>query len=211
MSLDDLEHVTDLGGGGYGTVMLMRHKRDKTPVAVKVLLRDVIVKRKQCAHVLSEKHLMNELRHPFIVDLLATFKDSLRLFMAMEFVVGGELWSILSAQGQLSEEFTRFVVGSLGLVIEHIHSRKFVYRDLKPENLMISADGHIKLIDFGFCKQLQEGERTFTACGTVEYMAPELIKLKGHAFEVDWWSLGVLMYECLHSYTPFSAQVRPDA
>ena len=124
---------------------------------------------------------MNELRHPFIVELISTFKDSMRLFMAMEFVIGGELWSILangraarhlSSPSQLSPvnktphglhpffrrpldlSFVRFIIGSLALVLEHVHNREFVYRDLKPENLMIGADGYVKLIDFGFCKQV---------------------------------------------------------
>jgi len=206
MSLEDLEHVADIGSGGYGTVVLMRHKTDNQPVAVKVLVREVVVQRQQCAHVMSERSLLTDLHHPFIVELLATFKDTKRLFMAMEFIVGGELWSLLAAVGTLSVDHVRFILGSLTLATQHMHARHYVYRDFKPENVMLASDGYVKLIDFGFCKKLQDNERTFTACGTVEYMAPELITLKGHSFEVDWWSIGVLTYECFHGYTPFSAE-----
>ena len=92
-----------------------------------------------------------------------------------------------------------FIVASVTVMIEHIHSRGFVYRDLKPENIMITQDGYLKLIDFGFCKALaNDTDRTFTPCGTLEYMAPEVLTRLGHGFEADWWSIGVLMFECFH-------------
>jgi serine/threonine protein kinase len=103
-----------------------------------------------------------------------------------------------------NDEQTRFVVASVAAMIEYIQSRRFVYRDLKPENLMITSNGYLKLIDFGFCKELPKSERTYTCVGTLEYMAPEVLDLsQGHGFAADWWSLGILMYECYHGCSPF--------
>ena len=181
-----LEHVADLGQGGFGSVMLMRHRGDERPLALKCLLRSAITKPQMREHVVSEKQLMVELRHPFLVNLIGTFKDSERLFLAMEYIIGGELFSYAAPANRLfqtdsltqntpthvtvrlrvgccrymgmydgmlpDDDQIKFVVGSVVLMMEHIHFRKFVYRDLKPENLMIDAEGYMKLIDFGFCK-----------------------------------------------------------
>ena len=161
--------------------------------------------------------------------------------MAMDYISGGELWSILAKTGgRLPEGFARFIVGSVTLMFEHVHARGYIYRDLKPENLMIGADGFLQLVDFGFAKKLPESERTYTACGTVEYMAPEIVLMKGHGREVDWWTstacsnrgsgdpsppllttsrpsplyrwtLGVLLYDISHGYTPFTAKGEADS
>jgi CRP-like cAMP-binding protein len=210
--LSMLQHVTDLGSGAFGTVMLMRHNVDSRPLALKCLLRDAITKESTKQHVLAEKKIMVELHHPFLVNLVGTFKDSKRLFMAMEYIIGGELFSYMGNRGgMLAPHETPFVIASVALMIEHIHMRGFVYRDLKPENLMITGEGYVKLIDFGFCKELSKSERTFTCVGTLEYMAPEVLNLaKGHSFEADWWSLGVLVYECFHACSPF-VKNNPDA
>ena len=143
---------------------------------------------------------------------MGTFKDSERLFLAMEYINGGELYSYMqNSGGALTPSECAFVVASVSAMIDHVHSRRFIYRDLKPENLMITGNGYLKLIDFGFCKELQKGERTFTCVGTLEYMAPEVLNLAlGHGFEADWWSLGVLMYECFHGCSPYIKD-DPDA
>lgn len=205
LELGQLEHISDLGAGAFGTVMLMRHRQDHRPIALKCLLRDEIKKKSHRDHVLSEKRLMVELRHPFLVNLIGTFKDAGRLFLAMEYIISGELFSYMgNNDGRLKPEEVPFVVASVAAMIEHIHSRSFVYRDLKPENLMVTGSGYLKLIDFGFCKELAKSQRTFTAVGTLEYMAPEVLNLAaGHGFEADWWSLGVLTYECWHGCSPF--------
>lgn len=144
--------------------------------------------------------------NPFFANFYGAFKDSARLFLAMEYIIGGELYNFMTERnGQpFSEREVAFVVGSVTMMIEFIHSRGFVYRDLKPENIMIGQDGFLKLIDFGFCKALAStSDRTYTPCGTIEYMAPEVLTRLGHGFEADWWSVGVLMFECYHMCTPF--------
>ena len=222
LGLAQLEHVADLGSGRYGAVMLMRMRMrmqgggeegeggdeggEGTPGALKLMKRQTVVRGKQCAHVLSEKQLLCEVRHPFVTRLLGTFKDATMLGMLLEFVPGGELFTRLADHPGLPEEEATFVLGCVTLVLEHLHARHFVYRDIKPENLMLDARGYVKLIDFGFCKKLQPAERTFTPCGTPAYMAPEIFALEGHSFEVDWWAAGVLLYECLNDCTPFSAR-----
>jgi len=221
VGLAQLEHVADLGSGRFGAVMLMRMRmrggeggsgggggggEEGTPGALKLMKRAAVVRGKQCAHVLSEKQLLCEVRHPFVPRLLGTFKDAATLGMLLEFVPGGELFTRLADHPRLPEEEATFVLGCVALVLEHLHARQFVYRDIKPENLMLDARGYVKLIDFGFCKRLRPAERTFTPCGTPAYMAPEIFALEGHGFEVDWWAAGVLLYECLHDCTPFSAR-----
>jgi len=207
LRFSDLEWVADLGQGGFGTVTVMRDVRKDAPVALKVMRRSRLVKPKHINNVLSEKHAMETLRHPFIVRLFSTFKDDVRLMMAMEFIRGGEVYSWMyerDAGSKLTEDEARFTCASITCAIEHIHSHSYIYRDLKPENLMIGTDGYLKLVDFGYAKRIPPEGKTFTPCGTVEYMAPELIALHGYAESADWWATGVLLYECLHAYTPFS-------
>ena len=204
LELSHLEHVADVGSGGYGTVMLMRDKRNDRPIAIKCLRRDMLDRAKVRARVLSEKRLMVEVNHPFIVQIIGTFKDSERLFIGMEFATGGELYQYMQKHAPMPRHEVSFVTGSITLMLEHIHAREFIYRDLKPENLLIDNTGHLKLVDFGFCKELPKSERTFTNCGTLEYMAPEFMILsRGQGPEIDWWALGVLVYECFHGATPY--------
>eukprot|EP00966_Prymnesium_polylepis_P230816 5341648-Prymnesium_polylepis.2 len=213
---DDLKYVADLGSGAFGTVLMMRNERDGSPVALKVMRISRIVTDKHRRNVLGEKAVLSQLRHPFIVRLLATFKDEARVMMAMEFVSGGEVYTWLATRFDegfaLAEDEVRFIGASVAMVLDHIHSHLHIYRDLKPDNLMVSRDGFLKLVDFGYCKRLARPQRTFTCCGTPEYMAPEMLLLSGHAQEADWWALGVLLFECLHSYTPFTQQgtLEPD-
>lgn len=121
--------------------------------------------------------------------------------MLLEYVVGGELFSHLRRAGRFSNEVTRFFAAEIVLAVEYMHSRDVIYRDLKPENLLLDKDGHIKITDFGFAKRVEE--RTWTLCGTPEYLAPEIIQSKGHGKPVDWWALGILIFEMLAGYPPF--------
>merc|ERR1719453_2943858 len=151
---------------------------------------------------MNEKRIMSEIDHPFIVRLMETFKDDNRLYMVLEFCPGGELFSLLQRERRLNEEAAAFYGCMVMLAFEYLHNLNIIYRDLKPENLMIDAKGYIKVVDFGFAKHIKD--RTWTLCGTPEYLAPETIRNKGHGKGVDWWALGILIYEMVVGIPPYN-------
>merc|ERR1739844_619711 len=140
----------------------------------------------------------------FIVKLFKTFKDRKYFYMLMESCLGGELWTILRDRGNFDDGTTRFYTGCVVEAFDYLHSRGIIYRDLKPENLLLDTTGYVKLVDFGFAKKLMVGRKTWTFCGTPEYVAPEVILNKGHGISADYWSLGVLMFELLTGTPPFT-------
>ncbi|EEQ97201.1 cAMP-dependent protein kinase catalytic subunit, putative [Perkinsus marinus ATCC 50983] len=189
--------------GTFGRVRVVKIKgsKDRTPFALKILKKSEIVRLRQVEHVRAERAILENLSHPFIVNLFATFRDDKRLFMLMEYVNGGELFSHLRKEGRLPNEDARFYAAEIVLAFQYMHSLNVVYRDLKPENLLIDFEGHIKITDFGFAKVVTD--RTWTLCGTPEYLAPEIIQSKGHGQAVDWWALGILIFEMIAGYPPF--------
>ena len=156
---------------------------------------------KQVDHVKTEKKILEELNHPFIVNLFGAFQDDKNLYLLLEYVIGGEFFSHLRKAGRFPNDTAKFYAAQITLVFEHLHSMMILYRDLKPENLLLDSDGNCKVTDFGFAKKVEY--RTWTLCGTPEYLAPEIILSKGHGKAVDWWALGILMYEMLAGYPPF--------
>lgn len=175
-----------------------------TPYALKRLQKSQIVKTKQTSNIMREKELMARCDHPFILQLIATFQDRDCLYMVLELALGGELFSVLAntEDGTIEESACLFYSACVLSGLECMHSHNILYRDMKPENMMLDADGYIKIIDFGFAKEV--ADRTYTLCGTPEYLAPELVLGKGHGKGVDYWALGVLVYEMLVGYTPFA-------
>jgi serine/threonine protein kinase len=148
--------------------------------------------------------------HPFITRLIASFSDHDFLYILLDYVPGGELFTYLRKFRRFDEDMARFYAAEIVLILEHLHEEQggIAYRDMKPENLLLDAEGHIKLVDFGFAKRLGNNEddrpvETYTLCGTPEYLAPEVIHNKGHTTAVDWWALGILIYEFLTGYPPF--------
>jgi len=200
---DDFDLRATVGTGTFGRVRVVKIKghADRSPMALKIMKKSEVIRLKQVEHVKAEKDILLSIHHPFIVNLLMVFQDEKRLCMLLEYVNGGELFSYLRKEGRLPNESTMIYTGEIVLAFQYLQSIHIVYRDLKPENLLIDTDGHMKITDFGFAKVVED--RTWTLCGTPEYLAPEIIQSKGHGKPVDWWALGVLIFEMLAGYPPF--------
>ncbi|XKL68037.1 hypothetical protein PGB90_003528 [Kerria lacca] len=201
--LDDFERVRTLGTGSFGRVMFVQHKPTKVYYAMKILEKEKVVKLKQVEHTLHEKQILQSINFPFLVSMKYHFKDNSNLYMVLEYVPGGEMFSHLRKVGKFSEAHSRFYAAQIVLAFEYLHYLEIIYRDLKPENLLIDSKGYLKVTDFGFAKRVKG--RTWTLCGTPEYLAPEIILSKGYNKAVDWWALGVLLYEMAAGYPPFFA------
>jgi cGMP-dependent protein kinase len=206
VALSDLKKLTTLGVGGFGRVELVQIQGDaaKRSFALKQMKKAQIVETRQQQHIMSEKEIMGEANCDFIVKLFKTFKDRKYLYMLMESCLGGELWTVLRDKGHFDDATTRFYTACVVEAFDYLHSRNIIYRDLKPENLLLDNQGYVKLVDFGFAKKLHSGRKTWTFCGTPEYVAPEVILNKGHDISADYWSLGVLMFELLTGTPPFT-------
>ncbi|KAL7686618.1 putative cGMP-dependent kinase, protein kinase-like domain superfamily, rmlC-like jelly roll [Plasmopara halstedii] len=212
IKLDELQVLCTLGSGTFGRVKLVQHKSTGTTYALKVLNKASVVAYKQQRNALSEKLVMAQCDHPFLLKLYTTYKDAARLYLLIEFVQGGELFTYLhstpSSSGRLLNDHARFYASHVLLALEYLHERCIVYRDLKPENLLIDPEGYLKVVDFGFAKVVDD--RTYTLCGTTEYLAPELVLGKGHNRGVDYWALGILIYEMVVGYSPFAGSSQID-
>ncbi|XP_049786907.1 ribosomal protein S6 kinase beta-1 [Schistocerca gregaria] len=209
----DFELRKVLGKGGYGKVFQVRKVTGKdagTIFAMKVLRKASIVRnQKDTAHTKAERNILEAVKHPFIVELMYAFQTGGKLYLILEYLSGGELFMHLEREGIFLEDTACFYLSEIILALEHLHIQGIIYRDLKPENILLDAQGHVKLTDFGLCKEhIQEGIVTHTFCGTIEYMAPEILTRSGHGKAVDWWSLGALMYDMLTGAPPFTAENR---
>ena len=203
VKLEDFEIFRTIGTGAFGRVMLVRYKQNLTYYAMKIMEKEKLVKSKQIEHTLSEKKILQCLKFPFVVSLEFFFKDNSYIYMVMPYITGGEMFSHLRRMGKFDEDLAKFYAAQVALALEYLHNCGLVYRDLKPENILIDKLGYLKITDFGFCKMIET--RTWTLCGTTEYLAPEVILSKGYGKSVDWWSFGVLIYEMTAGYPPFYA------
>lgn len=214
LKIQDFELLKVLGKGSFGKVMLVRRCDDKCPdgeedtlYALKTLRKATLIARNQLAHTSTERLILREIYSPFLVHLMYAFQTADKLYMVLDYVGGGELFFWLRKEKRFSERRCRLYAAEIGLALDAMHKENIVYRDLKPENVLLNSVGHVKLTDFGLAKgevYSADGERgTKTFCGTPEYLAPEIIENKGHGIAVDWWALGTLLYEMLLGLPPF--------
>jgi len=199
-----LREVAFLGTGTFGRVSLVQDKKNKAVYALKAMSKAQVVAHSQQVNVLSEKNTMVQCNSPFILKLFNTYKDSKKLYFLLEYCQGGELFTVLhtSTRDGVPEPQAKFYAVCVLLGLVHMASKDIAYRDLKPENAMVGADGYVKIIDFGFAKIVTN--KTYTLCGTPEYLAPEIVLGRGHNKGVDHWALGILCYEMLAGYSPFA-------
>ncbi|XP_052741035.1 ribosomal protein S6 kinase 2 beta [Bicyclus anynana] len=200
-----------LGEGSFGKVFLVRKVSGPdtgTLYAMKVL-KKATLKVRDRERTKMERNILVEMGHPFIVKLHYAFQTAGKLYLILDFLRGGDLFSRLSKEVMFTEEDVKFYLAELALALEHVHKLGIIYRDLKPENILLDADGHIALTDFGLSK-LPPSDKAYSFCGTVEYMAPEVVNRKGHTMAADWWSFGVLMFEMLTGNLPFHGSTRHE-
>lgn len=205
IALEDLEVKATLGCGAFGRVKLCYLGTKDTFYALKCQSKKAITENGLQDHVLQEMRVMRRLDHPYIAKLFSCLQDNQYIYFVLELLQGGELFTHLRNRGKLSEPSARFYAASVVYAFTTLHSQKIAYRDLKPENLVMDSDGFVKLVDFGLAKQLLSG-KTWTLCGTPDYLAPEIILNEGHDLAVDYWALGVLIYEMVVGAPPFYAE-----
>lgn len=220
LNLDDFEIKRVLGVGGFGKVFQVKKLEgsDKGKIyAMKVLKKAVIVRNKETKtldreinlHAKLERDVLEAVKHPFIVQLIYAFQAANKVYLILEYLSGGELFMQLQKERMLMEDTAIFYLSQIVLALEHLHTNGIIYRDLKSENIMLDREGHVKLTDFGCVKESASDEINYTFCGTVEYMAPEILNRSGrHGKEVDWWSLGILVHDMLVGSPPFTGNNR---
>ena len=202
INLADYEMGETLGTGSFGRVKIAKNKKTGEYVAMKMMKKIEILKSKQADHIANEIKILSMVQHPFVITFGGFTQDDRNLYLDLELINGGELFTYLRGVGQFPLEQEKFYICQIICIFDYLHNKDIIYRDLKPENILIHKSGYLKLTDFGFAK-IVEG-RTYTLCGTPEYLAPEIILNKGHGKPVDWWTTGILLYEMIAGIDPFS-------
>jgi len=204
--LDDFELLKVLGRGSFGKVMQVKKKSNGKVYAMKILKKRAIIARNQVEHTKAERKILQALQHPFLMTLRYAFQSKEKLYFVLDYYQGGELFFHLKNKRRFSEEVARIYVAEIALALGHLHSLAVIYRDLKPENILLDDNGHVCLTDFGLSKDVDKDDKAHTFCGTPEYLAPEIVTGAGHDKAVDWWSLGILLYELTVGIPPFYSQ-----
>ena len=210
-TLEDFKLETTLGSGSFGKVFLVSEKTTGTYFAMKAISKCKVKDKRLKTKVVCEREILASIKSDFVVKMHYAFQTPYKLYMVLEYLQGGELGFHLQKFGRFPVHYTRFFSSEIILALEDLHGNGIIYRDLKPENVLIDATGHIKLADFNLSKVLSKSRYIArTMCGTPEYIAPEIFKKLPQTYKVDYWSLGVLIYEMVHGFSPFYTQNRSD-
>ena len=186
-----------------GRIKIARNRRTNELIALKILIKSEIIKTNQKLHISNELSILKNISHPSIISFLGTAHDEKYIYLAFEFISGGDLFTLLRVENNFSLEKAQFYAGQIVFVLDYLHNKNIIYRNLKPENILINSNGYIKISDFELSK-LIEDDRTYTMCGTPGYLAPEIILNKGYGLSVDWWAFGILLYEMICGVDPFT-------
>ena len=204
LSMEDFQIISVIGRGYYGKVMLVKKKTSGEFFAIKTVHKKRLVQANKVHTIFTERNVLMKARHPFIVSLCFAFQTDSKVYLGLEYASGGELFFHLQNRGTFPLNVVRLMVAELALALNYLHVLRVIYRDLKPENVLLDSQGHIKLTDFGLSKTLTGFSNiTATFCGTSEYVAPEIVNRKPYGPEIDWWALGIFTYELLFGETPF--------
>lgn len=201
--LSDFELIKTLGQGSFGKVMLVRDLRtNRNFFAMKIMSKKKLIMQRHVENIIFERKILQAIKFPFLIEYITHFKNNANVFIVLEYAPGGDMHLHLSKLIRFDEDIAVFYAAQVVLAFEYLHFVGIIYRDLKPENLVIDARGYLKLTDFGYAKKIDR-KKTKTMCGTPEYFAPEMLKRKAYSFAVDWYTLGILMYEMIEGHPPY--------
>ncbi|EKE41765.1 hypothetical protein ENUP19_0051G0012 [Entamoeba nuttalli] len=210
ISMEDFDIITLLGKGAFGKVMLVKYKKEGKIYAMKTVEKAQIIDSNEVEHILSEKVVLSQINNPFLVNMHYSFQTPTHLVFILDYCAGGELFSYLQKHSAgLPEVDVKFYAAQIVLALEHMHSTGIIYRDIKPENILFEKDGYLRMTDFGLAKSTKKGT-TNTFCGTPEYLAPEVVEGLDYNEYIDWWGLGILIYEMLFTQSPFLAETMEE-
>lgn len=211
ISLSSFTTISVLGKGSYAKVLLVKKKDTEQLYALKILKKQAVYEKHQERHVIAEKEILSKMSNcPFLVKMYYSFQNEKKLFFVLEYCPGGELFNLIQLKGKLGEAQTRFYACQMVLAIEALHKNNIIYRDLKPENVLLDKDGYIKITDFGLSKTNVVQNDAKSICGTPEYLAPEVVSMQKYGKPVDWWTLGCIIFEMITGLPPFYKNNRKE-